>query len=109
MKKYFRTTENYTAYTATKPVELDSEMFPNFEGETEQEFFDYISQNYRELAEDETLPNEVTDLLNDLAYGDKEEYYNSSFKYYEGDFEMGELDEKANKNGGFDAQYTIDE
>ena len=109
MKKHFRLTEIYTVHVATKPVELDSEMFPDFKGETEQEFFDYILQNYRELAEDETLSEEVSYLINDLAYGDKEEYYNSSFNYYEGEFQMGELDEKQHKNGYFDAQYTIDE
>jgi hypothetical protein len=64
MKKHFRATEYFT--TATEPVELDSDMFPEFEGTTEQEFFDYISENYNELAEDESLPEEVRDLLGHL-------------------------------------------
>jgi hypothetical protein len=52
MKKHFRATEYYTIYAATEPVEIDSSWFPEFDGATEQEFFDYISENYQELAED---------------------------------------------------------
>jgi hypothetical protein len=109
MKKYFRQTEIYTSHNATKPVELDSDMFPDFKGETEQEFFDYVSQNYNELLEDENFSEEVKDLLGELAYGEKEEYYNSCFKYYEGELQMGELDEKASKNGRFNTQYSSEE
>ena len=48
MKKHFRATEYYTVYTATEPVEIDSDWFPEFDGASEQEFFDYISENYEE-------------------------------------------------------------
>jgi len=38
MKAHFRKTEYYTSYNANTPVELDSEKFPDFKGETEEEF-----------------------------------------------------------------------
>jgi len=109
MKKNFRKTEIYTVYAATKPVELDSDMFPDFKGETEQDFFSYVYQNYNDLLEDEDFPEEVRDLLGHIAYGDKEEYYNSCFKSYEGELQMGEPDETARKNGGFKVLYSADE
>lgn len=109
MKKFFRTTENYTCYTATKPVEIDSEWFPDFNGTTDKEFFDYIVENYENFLEDESLPEEVLDVLNELAYGDKVEYYNSSYKFFDGGVEMGFPNDKIRKNGEFQTEFTTQE
>ena len=77
MKKHFRATEYFTIHAATEPVELDSDLFTDFEGETEQEFFDYISENYNDLAEDESLSEEVREALWTLIEGEKFDYFNS--------------------------------
>ena len=42
MKAHFRKTEYYTSYNANTPVELDSEKFPDFKGETQEEFLQYV-------------------------------------------------------------------
>lgn len=106
MKKHFRSTEYFTIYAATEPVELDSDLFPEFEGTTEQEFFDYISENYNDLAEDESLPEEVRDALWTLIEGEKFDYFNSSTKGYEGDIQMGQPNDEWHKTGGFEVELT---
>lgn len=106
MKKHFRATEYFTIYAATEPVELDSAMFPEFDGASEQDFFDYISENYNELAEDESLPEEVRNSLWTLIEGEKFDYFNSAMKGYEGDIQMGQPNEKWHKTGGFEVELT---
>jgi hypothetical protein len=106
MKKHFRATEYFTIHAATEPVELDSDLFPDFEGETEQEFFDYISENYNDLAEDESLSEEVREALWTLIEGEKFDYFNSCTKGYEGDIQMGQPDETWHKTGGFEVEFT---
>ena len=106
MKKHFRATEYFTIHAATEPVELDSDLFPDFEGETEQEFFDYISENYNDLAEDESLPEEVRDALWTLIEDEKFDYFNSCTKGYEGDIQMGQPNETWHKTGGFEVELT---
>jgi hypothetical protein len=106
MKKHFRATEYFTIYAATEPIELDSDLFPEFEGTTEQEFFDYISENYNDLAEDESLPEEVRNSLWTLIEGEKFDYFNSSYKGYEGDIQMGKPNETWHKTGGFEVELT---
>ena len=109
MKKYFRMVEDFTCYLASTPVEIDSEWFPDFNGTTDKEFFDYILENYETIVEDESYPKEVIDALNELGYGDKEEYYNSSFKFFSGGVEMGEPSDKHHKNGNFVTVFTSQE
>ena len=46
MKSHFRKTEYYTSHNANTPVELDSEKFPDFKGETEEEFLQYIFDDF---------------------------------------------------------------
>lgn len=106
MKKYFRATEYFTIHAATEPIELDSDLFPDFEGTTEQEFFDYISENYNDLAEDESLSEEVRESLWTLIEGEKFDYFNSCTKGYEGDIQMGLPNETWHKTGGFEVELT---
>ena len=106
MKKYFRATEYFTIHAATEPIELDSDLFPEFEGTTEQEFFDYISENYNDLAEDESLSEEVRETLWTLIEGEKFDYFNSCTKGYEGDIQMGLPNETWHRTGGFEVELT---
>jgi hypothetical protein len=109
MKKHFRMVEDFTSYVASTPVEIDSEWFPDFKGTTDKEFFDYIIENYENFLEDESLPEEVLDALNELMYGDKEEYYNSSYKFFSGGIEMGNPSTEHHKNGNFETEFTNQE
>lgn len=106
MKKHFRATEYYTIHAATEPVELDSDLFPEFEGTTEQEFFDYIIENYEELANGDALPEEVRDSLWVLIEGEKTTYFDSTTKGYEGDIQMGQPNDEYRKTGKFEVQIT---
>ena len=106
MKKHFRATEYFTIHAASEPIELDSDLFPDFEGTTEQEFFDYISENYNDLAEDESLSEEVRESLWTLIEGEKFDYFNSCTKGYEGDIQMGLPNETWHKTGGFEVELT---
>ena len=106
MKKHFRATEYFTIHAATEPVEIDSDWFPEFDGTTEQEFFDYISENYNELAEDESLSEEAREALWTLIEGEKFDYFNSAYKGYEGDIQMGQPNEECHRTGGFEVELT---
>lgn len=106
MKKHFRATEYFTIHAATEPVEIDSDWFPEFEGTTEQEFFDYISENYNDLAEDDSLSEEVRESLWVLVEGEKFDYFNSATKGYEGDIQMGKPNEEWRKTGDFEVEFT---
>ena len=106
MKKHFRATEYFTIHAASEPIELDSDLFPDFEGTTEQEFFDYISENYNDLAEDESLSEEVRESLWTLIEGEKFDYFNSCTKGFEGDIQMGLPNETWHKTGGFEVELT---
>ena len=106
MKKHFRATEYFTIHAASEPIELDSDLFPDFEGTTEQEFFDYISENYNDLAEDESLSEEVRESLWTLIEGEKFDYFNSCTKGYEGDIQMGLPNETWHRTGGFEVELT---
>ena len=106
MKKHFRATEYFTIHAASEPIELDSDLFPDFEGTTEQEFFDYISENYNDLAEDESLSEEVRESLWTLIEGEKFDYFNSCTKGFEGDIQMGLPNETWHKTGGFEVDLT---
>lgn len=109
MKKHFRATEYYTSYNATEPVELDSDWFPDFEGTTEEEFFNYIVENYDDLANDELYSEEVREALWVLIEGEKTEYFNSCTKFYDGDIQMGVPNEEFYKTGGFVVSHTTNE
>lgn len=106
MKKHFRATEYFTIHAATEPVEIDSDWFPEYEGNTEQEFFDYISENFNELAEDDSLSEEAREALWSLIEGEKFDYFNSSTKGYEGDIQMGKPNEEWRKTGDFEVELS---
>ena len=106
MKKHFRATEYFTIHAATEPVEIDSDWFPEYEGNTEQEFFDYISENFNELANDDSLSEEAREALWSLIEGEKFDYFNSSTKGYEGDIQMGKPNEEWRKTGDFEVELS---
>jgi len=109
MKSHFRKTEYYTSHNANAPVELDSEKFPDFKGETEEEFLQYIFDNLDGWVDGEGEPlfdEETQDALYELQHGSMEEYWGSYQNYFEGELQVGEPTPQDNyKNGNF---KTID-
>jgi hypothetical protein len=108
MKKHFRKSEYYTITEATEPVELDSEKFPEFTGETEEDFYNYIVDNYDNLANGDSLDEETRDLLWSLIEGEREIYQDSRYKCANETIQMGEIDEEYHKTGGFHVEYEND-
>jgi len=114
MKSHFRKTEYYTSHNANSPVELDSEKFPDFKGETEEDFLQYIYDNLDEwvdgMENDEELPfdEETLDALYELKNGEMKEYWGSYQNYFEGDLQIGEVTPKENyKNNNFKTNHSI--
>jgi len=112
MKVQVRRTEYRYIAEATPIVTLDTDKFPNFKGKTEEEFTNYLAENYWELeGMDELIGSEigVTDeethaALADLVYSDMDIYSDSSEKGYEGEIQLGEEDESYRKHGGFNVK-----
>jgi hypothetical protein len=111
MKSHFRKTEYYTSHNANTPVELDSEKFPDFKGETEEEFLQYIFDNLDGWVDgdgDSLLDEETQEALNELQYGSMEEYWGSYQNYFEGDLQIGESTPNDNfKNNNFKTTHSI--
>lgn len=121
MKLDFRTRTTYTiTQVSEKPITLDSAEFrfaiPSFEGETEEEFWDYITDNlsnweaeeYIEVNEgilsDELLDNLYTTFVD---YPTKE-MFDSRTKSDEVFIDGGDIDEEYTKYAGFNARYNTD-
>jgi hypothetical protein len=111
MKSHFRKTEYYTSHNANSPVELDSEKFPDFKGETEEEFLQYIYDNldgWVDEPEELSFDEETQDALYDLKNGEMEEYWGSYQNYFEGDLQVGDLTPNENyKNNNFKTTHSI--
>ena len=111
MKSHFRKTEYYTSYNANTPVELDSEKFPDFKGETEEEFLQYVYDNLDGWVDGEGEPlfdEETQDALYELQHGSMSEYWGSYQNYFEGDLQIGESTPNDNyKNGNFKEKHSI--
>lgn len=113
MKSHFRKTEYYSSHNANTPVELDSEKFPEFKGETEEEFLQYIYDNLEgwvsEIENDNPpFDEETSNALYDLQNGDMSEYWGSYLNYFEGDLQVGELTPESNhKNNNFKTNHSI--
>jgi hypothetical protein len=111
MKRHFRKTEYYTSHNANEPVELDSEKFPDFKGETEEDFLQYIFDNLDEWTngdDDSIFDEETMNQLFELNSGSMVEYWGSYQNYFEGDLQVGEITPESNhKNGNFEVKHSI--
>ena len=111
MSYTLRKVERYTNWEATKPVTLNPEDFKTlsfpFEGETEQEFAQYIHDMYYEdwyeLADEleEQGKMEAADALAILFEGDMEVYSSTTDKEEVAWIDSGEVDPEYTKWGGF--------
>ena len=113
MKSHFRKTEYYTSHNANSPVELDSEKFPDFKGETKEDFLQYVFDNLEDwvdgIENDESpFDKETQDALYDLQSGEMKEYWGSYQNYFEGELQIGEETPDENyKNGNFETNHSL--
>ena len=101
-----------SSWEATKVANLDPEKFRKlsipFEGETEKDFLEYLSNNSYELREEiyEEIDEDTLNELDKLWDPVWTEYSNSKSKGEESWFESGKENPEYRKTGGFEAQHT---
>lgn len=112
-----RKCEKYTNWEATDAVQLDPEDFRNihefpYEGETEEDFVNYIQELYNEDWYDicdqleEEGKTDVADAIASLFEGDLEIYSSTTDSYANEWFDIGEVDESYRKYGGFNSRFS---
>ena len=118
MKLDFRARTTFSITKVTKPMTLNSEDFrkaePPFEGKTEEEFFNYISENLQSWEGEEFIEanegNFSEQMLNDM-YDTFVEYpsidmFDSRSKTDEVVLDGGTIDEEYTKYAGFNPKYN---
>ncbi len=121
MKLDFRTRTTYTiTQVSENPISLDSTEFrfaiPSFEGETEEEFWDYIKDNLSSWEAEEyieanegILPDELLDdLYTTFVDYPTKEMFDSRQKSDEIVMEGGTIDGEYTRYAGFNARYNTD-
>jgi hypothetical protein len=108
-----RKCERFTSYRTTEVANLDPEMFRNlstpFEGETEEDFLNYIKENSYDLTYDvEGLDEETVKELEKLSDPDWEEYSNTAWHGEDSWYELGKENKEYRRTGGFEVFHTTD-
>jgi hypothetical protein len=118
MKLDFRARTTYTITKVTEPMTLDSEKFrnvePPFKGETEEEFYEYISTNLSNWEGEEFLENnkdkfteeEEQDMWNTFIEYPSIEMFDSRYKSDEVVTDGGKIDKNYTRYAGFNPIYT---
>jgi len=114
-KVYVRAVERYTVWEATEPIEVNVEKLrqcePPFEGETEQDLLEYLSDNVwnnEEWADENGEiygEDEAYDLTFMEAY-DKEVYSDTRDKYAQEWLDVGVPNDEWRKMGRFEVKAT---
>lgn len=106
-----RKCEEYTIVRSSEIAYIDPEKFRNLstpcEGDSEEDFLDYISQLYFWDLESE-LDEETRQQLIKLEEPHWNEFYNSAFDGSKDWYELGEENENAVKNGGFETKLSTE-
>lgn len=118
MKLDFRARTTYTITKVTEPTTLDSEDFrnvePPFTGETEEEFYNYISETLSDWEVEDFLDNNKDKFSEEQAdniwetFGEypSEEMFDSRNKSEDIVVDGGEIDENYRRYAGFNPIYT---
>lgn len=118
MKLDFRARTTFSITNVTKPMTLNSEDFKNaeppFKGETEAEFYEYISEvlsNWEGEDFIETNKEHFSEQMLDDMYDTFVEYptiemFDSRYKSDEVVLDGGKIDKEYTKYAGFNPQYT---
>jgi len=105
-----RKCQTYSVTSKTKTAFLDPEKFRNlsipYEGDSEEEFVNYISELYMddiyEELDEETL-SELDKFYDNVEW---EEWYNSAWDGEESWFDIGEENDEYRRTGGFEVRHT---
>lgn len=108
-----RKCQTYSVTSKTKTAFLDPEKFRNlsipYEGESEEDFVNYISELYIDDIYEE-LDEETLDELNKFYDNvEWEEWYNSAWDGEESWFEIGEENDEYRRTGGFEVRHTTEQ
>lgn len=118
MKLDFRARTTYTITKVTEPTTLDSEDFrnvePPFTGETEEEFYNYISETLSDWEVEDFLDNNKDKFSEEQADNiwetfreyPSEEMFDSRNKSDEIVIDGGKIDENYTRYAGFNPIYT---
>lgn len=107
-----RKCDTYTITRQTNVASLDPEKFRNlstpYEGESEEDFLNYISDlsmdDIQEELDEETL-SEMNKFFDDA---DWKEWYNSAWDGEQSWFDIGEENSDFSRTGGFEVRHTTE-
>jgi len=112
---YVRAVERYTVWEATEPIEVNLEKLrqcePPFEGETEEDLLEYLSDNVWNNEDWAETNSEVygEDASYDLTFieaYDKEVYSDTRDKYEQSWLDVGVPNDEYRKMGRFEVKAT---
>jgi len=108
-----RKCERITSCMSSEVANLDPEKFKNlsipFTGETDEEFFTYLTENmwdFEDIWDD--IDEETQNELGVLFEPEWTEYSNSAWKYEDSWYEGGNVNEEWRRTGGFEVIHTTD-
>ena len=105
-----RKCQTYSVTSKTKTAVLDPEKFRNlsipYEGDSEEDFVNYISELYIDDIYDELDEETLSELDKFHDNVEWEEWYNSAWDGEESWFDIGEENEEYRRTGGFEVRHT---
>jgi hypothetical protein len=105
-----RKCQTYSVTSKTKTAVLDPEKFRNlsipYEGDSEEEFVNYISELYIDDIYEELDEETFSELDKFHDNVEWEEWYNSAWDGEESWFDIGEENEEYRRTGGFEVRHT---
>ncbi len=103
-----RKCERIISWQMTEVANIDPEKFRNisepFQGETEQDFINYLDSIYLDDIYEE-LDEETLNEISKIYEPEWTEYSNSTWKGEDSWLESGRVDEEFTKTGGFEVKF----
>jgi len=106
-----RKVETYTVSQHTETANLDPEKFRElgYEGDSEEEFINFIAELYIDEVYDqldEETRNELSKIKEDYSYT---EFYNSAWDGENSYYEIGQDNPEWRRTGGFEMRHTTEQ
>jgi len=107
-----RKCQTWTVTSKTQTATLDPEKFRNlstpYEGDSEEEFVNYISGIYLDDIYEELDEETISELDKFFDNVEWEEWYNSAWDGEESWFDIGEENPEFRRTGGFEVRYSTE-
>jgi hypothetical protein len=107
-----RKCQTWTFTSKTQTATLDPEKFRNlstpYEGDSEEDFVNYISGLYLDDIYEELDEETISELDKFFDNVEWEEWYNSAWDGEESWFEVGEENPEYRRTGGFEVRYSTE-